>query len=112
MENIKKRLEELRIEIRAERISQGEIIELQSLIEHIDKGDVELLQWAGVPEFEDEVDLFETPENLPQEVQDVLIEFGEVEGFDGCKKLIDALEPLGYTCDYDLSATPYGLKKI
>ena len=50
---IKKRLEELRVEIQAERISIGELLELQSLAEHIDKGDVVLLQWAGVPEFED-----------------------------------------------------------
>ena len=49
---IKERLEELRIEIQNERISIGEIIELQSLVEHIDKSDVELLQWAGVDEFE------------------------------------------------------------
>jgi hypothetical protein len=53
-ENIKKRLEEIRIEIRNERISQGEIQELISLVEHIDKGDVELLQWANVEEFEDD----------------------------------------------------------
>lgn len=45
------RLEELRAEIRAERISYGEIAELQSLAEHIQPGDVELLEWAGVPEF-------------------------------------------------------------
>lgn len=45
-QNIKSRLEEIRIEIRAERISQGEICELQSLVEHIDNNDVELLQWA------------------------------------------------------------------
>jgi hypothetical protein len=49
-ENIKKRLEEIRVEIQNERISYGEIVELQSLIEHIDKNDVELLQWAGVEE--------------------------------------------------------------
>ena len=50
----KKRLEELRAEIQAERISMGELLELQSLIPYIDKGDVELLEWAGVPEFEEE----------------------------------------------------------
>jgi hypothetical protein len=49
-ENIKKRLEEIRVEIQNERISYGEIVELQSLVEHIDKNDVELLQWAGVEE--------------------------------------------------------------
>lgn len=45
------RLEYLRGEIHAERISYGEIAELQSLAEHIDPSDVELLEWAGVPEF-------------------------------------------------------------
>lgn len=44
------RLEELRVEIRAERISYGELAELQSLSGHIAEGDVELLEWAGVPE--------------------------------------------------------------
>ena len=47
----KKRLEEIRIELREERISYGELLELQSLIPHIEEGDVELLEAAGVPEF-------------------------------------------------------------
>ena len=51
MPDIEQRLEYLRTQIRAECISYGEIAELQSLAEHIDPGDVELLQWAGVPEF-------------------------------------------------------------
>jgi len=50
MESIKKRLEELRTELRNECISYGELAELQSLTEYIDKDDVELLQAAGVPE--------------------------------------------------------------
>jgi hypothetical protein len=44
------RLEYLRGEIRAQRISYGELAELQSLAEHIDPSDAELLEWAGVPE--------------------------------------------------------------
>jgi hypothetical protein len=44
------RLEELRAAIQAERISYDEIAELQSLAEHIDPSDVELLEWAGVDE--------------------------------------------------------------
>lgn len=47
---IRKRLEYLRQEIEAERISYGEIAELQSLKRYIDKGDVLLLEWAGVKE--------------------------------------------------------------
>ncbi len=48
----KKRLEYLRQEIEAERISYQEIAELQSLADHIDKNDTLLLQWAGVKENE------------------------------------------------------------
>ena len=50
MTKTKKRLEYLRGELRAERISYGEISELQSLAPHIAKDDVELLEAAGVPE--------------------------------------------------------------
>jgi len=49
-ETAKARLEYLRAEIDAERISYGEIVELQSLAEHIEPDDVQLLEWAGVPE--------------------------------------------------------------
>jgi len=49
-DTIKERLEYLRGEIEAERISYGELVELQDLSEHIEDGDVLLLQWAGVPE--------------------------------------------------------------
>jgi hypothetical protein len=48
--DIPERLEELRAELRAERISYGELAELQDLVEHIDRDDVELLEAAGVPE--------------------------------------------------------------
>jgi len=49
---IRARLEYLRGEIEAERISYGEIAELIGLAEYIDDDDVQLLQWADVPEFE------------------------------------------------------------
>lgn len=49
-ETVKDRLEYLRGELRAARISYGELAELQSLAEHIEPGDVELLEAAGVPE--------------------------------------------------------------
>lgn len=50
MKNIKKRLEYLRGELRKESISLEELSELQSLAKHIDSNDVELLEAAGVPE--------------------------------------------------------------
>lgn len=49
-ETPQQRLEYLRGELQAERISQGELAELQDLVEHIEPGDVELLEPAGVPE--------------------------------------------------------------
>ena len=45
------RLEYLRGQIRAECISMSELVELQGMADQIDPGDVELLEWAGVPEF-------------------------------------------------------------
>lgn len=54
MDDIKTRLEYLRGEIEAERISYGEIAELQSLSEHIAPDDVVLLEWAGVGQEEEE----------------------------------------------------------
>lgn len=51
---IKKRLEYLRQALRNENISYGELFELESLIEYIEPGDLELLEAAGVPEFENE----------------------------------------------------------
>jgi len=47
---VKERLEYLRGEILAERISYAEIAELQGLADEIDKDDVLLLEWAGVEE--------------------------------------------------------------
>ena len=51
-EQIKERLEELRTELRAERISYSELAELQALAPHIAVGDVELEEPAGIPEFD------------------------------------------------------------
>lgn len=54
--SVKERLEYLRGEIEAERISMGEIGELQGLSEEglIPDDDVLLLEWAGVPEFDED----------------------------------------------------------
>lgn len=48
---IRERLEYLRGEINAERISMGELSGLQDYGACIPEGDVQLLEWAGVPEF-------------------------------------------------------------
>jgi hypothetical protein len=70
-DEIRERLEYLRGEIKAERISYGEIVELQSLAEHIPDDDVLLLEWAGVPEAPPAVSL----ERYMQIAQDIKKEF-------------------------------------
>ena len=50
-EQIESRLEYLRGELRGECISYEEVVELESLIPYIDPSDVELLEAAGVEEF-------------------------------------------------------------
>lgn len=53
----KERLEYLRREIKAERISMDEVLELQSLAAYIEPGDVQLLECAGVPEFAEDASI-------------------------------------------------------
>jgi hypothetical protein len=51
---VRRRLEELRQVIKDECISYGEIADLTDLARYIDPDDVQLLEWAGVPEFPEE----------------------------------------------------------
>lgn len=51
--NFKKRLEELRSALESESISTSELLELQDLAPYIEDSDVQLLEPAGVPEFND-----------------------------------------------------------
>lgn len=51
-QEIKNKLEYLRGELRAERLSYGEIVELQGLAQYIDPSDIELKEAAGIPEKE------------------------------------------------------------
>jgi hypothetical protein len=46
----KTRLEEIRQAINKRNVSYGELAELESLSDYIESGDVQLLEWAGVPE--------------------------------------------------------------
>lgn len=61
-----------------------------------------------------EIDYFEQYHLLPQEVQDLLLEFGMTNEFtyETCRRLITELNNLGWTCDYDLSGEPFDLKKL
>jgi len=62
----------------------------------------------------EEQDLFEVDfSELPQELVDVLNKhmYTDFE-YLGCENLIRDLNAIGYTCDYGLSAEPFGLRKL
>ncbi len=60
---------------------------------------------------ETEIDLFEHYETLPQAVQNIIAEWHD-ESYEECDKMLARLEPLGYTFEYSLDASPYNLTKI
>lgn len=59
-------------------------------------------------------DLFETPELIPNEVQLVLETFDEDcdNTYHELDRILNEIQPLGYTFDYYLDAEPYGLRPI
>jgi hypothetical protein len=58
-------------------------------------------------------DLFEHYETLPQEVKDIIDAFNEKETtYPVCEDLINALEEVGYTCEYDLEGVPFNLSVL
>lgn len=62
---------------------------------------------------EEPVDLFDTPEQLPAEVQAILEKYssGDI-GYEGCAALVAELNVHGYTCDYGLDGQPHSLAKL
>ena len=68
---------------------------------------------SDLNEDEEEIDLFEDFDNLPSDVQAVIMKFDASEqDYNTCQELVEALEEVGYTCEYGLTAVPYNLRKI
>lgn len=62
---------------------------------------------------EEEIDLLENYELLPDNVQKILLSFDDEKGlYKECSRVIEELEKVGYTAKYDLSGTLYDLKKL
>lgn len=76
------RLEEIRTELDNESVSYGELVELQELTEFIEEDDVQLLEAAGVPEFDNTVKEMELPDSIlvtkEMTKTEVLEEYGDV----------------------------------
>ena len=56
-------------------------------------------------------DLFLHPEAWPTEVAAILNELSDEATYQELQNAVDALRPHGYTFDFDLGGTPFGLKK-
>lgn len=58
-------------------------------------------------------DLFENPEILPIEVQQIINHYSNKPNtYENCEKLLKAMQKLGYSFEYGLDAEPYDLHKI
>ncbi len=62
-------------------------------------------------------DLFNSINNLPAEVQIIIHKYSvliedSINPYGTCEALISELNLLNYTCDYDLSGSTYGLRKL
>ena len=58
-------------------------------------------------------DLFQSPELLPKEVQDILNSYNvENDPYKENERILQLLKPYGYEFEYGLCGTPFNLKKI
>jgi hypothetical protein len=60
------------------------------------------------------MDYFDCYDELPEEVQSILNKFRHIDYTDytDCDNLINDLNKVGWTCEYDLDAVPYNLVKL
>jgi hypothetical protein len=59
------------------------------------------------------VDLFETPEKIPQKVNKILDKYREGDyTYTDCARLQSELQKVGFTIDYYLDAIPYNLREV
>jgi hypothetical protein len=58
------------------------------------------------------LDLFENYHLLPENVQEVLMRYGEMDQtYENCSSLKEELDVLGYSMEYGLDAVPFNLKE-
>ena len=76
-------------------------------------GSIGVFDFKPITNMEEEIDLFDFPDDIPPEVMGVLDLFSSrIDSYDDCRELVKSLELVGYTCTFGLDATPYGLKKM
>jgi hypothetical protein len=60
----------------------------------------------------DQKDMFEFWEELPTNVIKILEQYQYGESYEDCQNLVNALNKIGWTCEYGLSAEPFNLRKL
>jgi hypothetical protein len=59
------------------------------------------------------MDLFETPELIPDVINDIIESYNEDADLYGeCRRLLNEMNKHGYTFEYGLDGVPYDLQKI
>ena len=87
-----------------EKISEENSSEMEKAITFYENG-------GGLEE--EDFDLFEDFDNLPQDVQDIFFEYEDIDDtYERNEEMLSRLKPLGYTFDYGLDSVPFGLKKM
>jgi hypothetical protein len=59
---------------------------------------------------ENQTDLLEQYDTLPESVQKIIMEM--IHSYDGIKEANEKLKKIGYSFEYGLDAEPYNLRKI
>lgn len=81
----------------------------------VKKGTVVKMFYNGGGVDDKKVDLFQNPELIPSEVNEILDkyweEFGDSRDYEDTKRMLEEVEAVGYTFDYYLDNEPYGLRK-
>ena len=58
------------------------------------------------------MDLFEKYTELPQGVQSILKRYENAENYDELSNMVNDLELIGYTCEFDLNCIAFNLRKL
>lgn len=58
------------------------------------------------------IDLFEKFEELPEELQNILTKYEDINTYNECNDMLKECEVIGYTFDYYFNAEPYNLRKM
>ena len=87
---------------KAETMFFFEGVKIQAVFEAV----INFIQWYNTQN-----DLFKNP---PKETEKAIDKFNSISepSYDDCKELIKELNAVGYTCEYDLDAVPFNLKKM